>query len=63
MSKIVISICLIFFHGFVKSVDELFNNYADIALDNFLIKESVILLYHRRESSGLLIYNNLAEKE
>ena len=56
------SIRLIFFHEFVKSVDEPFDNHADITLDNFFIKESVILLYHRRRNSGFLIHDNLIKK-
>ena len=52
-----------FFHEFVKNVDESFDNHADIVFNNFLIKKSVILSYHRKENSDFLTYNNLAEKE
>ena len=44
MSKTVMSIRLILFTLFVKSVDEPFDNYADIAFDDFLIKN---LLFFR----------------
>ena len=57
------SIRLIFFHEFVKNVNESFDNHADITLDDFLIKESIILSYYCRRSSDLLIHNNFAERK
>ena len=63
MSKIVMSIYLIFFHNFVQNVNESLDNYADITFDGFLIKESVILSYYRRGSSDLLIHNNFTERK
>ena len=63
MSKIFISICLIFFRKIVNSVDESFDNYADIILDNFFMKEFIILSYHCRGSLDLLIYNNFIKRK
>ena len=47
----------------VLLIDKFLDNHADIIFDNFFIKEFIILLYHCRESSDLLINNNFIEKE
>ena len=63
MSKIIMSIYLIFFHELVKSIDESFDNLVDITFNDFFMKEFVILLYHHKKSLDLLIHNNFIKKE
>ena len=52
-----------FFYELVKSVDEFLNNHIDITFNNFLMKEFIMLSYHRRRSLDFLIHNNLAERK
>ena len=63
MSKIVMLIYLIFFHELVKNIDEPFDNHADITFNDFFMKEAIILSYHRKRSSDLLIHNNFTERK
>ena len=47
-----------FFQKVIKDVDQSFNNYVDIILDDFFLKEFIILSSYRNEHSYFLICNN-----
>ena len=48
-----------FFKKMIENIDQSFNNYINVILDDFFLKESVIFSFYRSEYLYFLIHNNI----